>query len=122
MNETYTARALPWAHGWELHVDGVGVTQVRVLANAEQQVRDLVESYTGQDVSGAEVVLRYDLGGLENDLAVAQEMTAQAAQLQVDAAEATRKVVLQLREAGISVSDIAHLLGRSRGRVSQLLA
>jgi hypothetical protein len=25
-----------WAHGWELHIDGVGVTQSRTLASAER--------------------------------------------------------------------------------------
>jgi hypothetical protein len=30
----YTARAVRWSGGWELHVDGVGVTQVRILSKA----------------------------------------------------------------------------------------
>src|SRR5438067_4186011 len=37
---TYTVRAKRWAHGWELHIDGEGVTQARSLAAAERQVRD----------------------------------------------------------------------------------
>ena len=31
---TYDVRAVPWAEGWELHVDGAGVTQVRTLDKA----------------------------------------------------------------------------------------
>lgn len=122
MSTTYTATAVPWAQGWELHVDGIGVTQVRVLAKAEQQVRDLVETMTGVDSAEAEVVLRYDLGGLEKEIADIQQRTRRAADIQATAAEDARRVVAQLRTEGISVSDIATILDRSRGRVSQLLA
>jgi hypothetical protein len=37
---TYTVRARHWERGWELHVEGVGVTQSRTLARAEAMVRD----------------------------------------------------------------------------------
>ncbi len=39
---TYTVRAKRWKHGWELHIDGVGVTQSRNLDGAEQMVRDYI--------------------------------------------------------------------------------
>ena len=42
MNDTYQVRARRWAHGWEIHIDGVGVTQSRSLAGAEAMVRDYV--------------------------------------------------------------------------------
>jgi hypothetical protein len=32
----YHVTARRWAHGWELHIDGVGVTQSRTLASAER--------------------------------------------------------------------------------------
>jgi uncharacterized protein YhdP len=38
--DEYTVTAKRWDHGWELHIDGEGVTQTRTLANAGQQVRD----------------------------------------------------------------------------------
>ena len=34
---TYTVRAKRWKHGWELHIDGVGVTQSRNLADAARE-------------------------------------------------------------------------------------
>ena len=43
---TYTVRAKRWKHGWEMHVDGIGVTQSRNLDGAEQMVRDYVETLT----------------------------------------------------------------------------
>ena len=54
-----TVHAIPWQGGWELHIDGHGVTQVGDLGNAAQQVRDYVATISGCDVSGAEVLLRY---------------------------------------------------------------
>lgn len=41
---TYAVHAKRWKHGWELHIDGVGVTQSRNLDGAEQMVRDYIES------------------------------------------------------------------------------
>jgi hypothetical protein len=41
---TYGVRARRWAHGWELHVEGVGVTQSRNLDGAERMVRDYIEA------------------------------------------------------------------------------
>lgn len=40
--KTYTARAKRWEHGWELHIDGVGVTQSHSLLEAEMMVRDYI--------------------------------------------------------------------------------
>ena len=53
----YDVTARHWKHGWELHIDGVGVTQSRNLAEAQTVVRDYVESLTGADASDAVVVV-----------------------------------------------------------------
>ncbi|WP_146252208.1 hypothetical protein [Streptomyces carminius] len=37
---TYETVAKRWKHGWELHIDGIGVTQSRTLLDAETMVRD----------------------------------------------------------------------------------
>ena len=54
---TYVTHANKWkteqGKGWELYVDGVGVTQVDYLEEAEAQVRDLIETMT--DSSAADV-------------------------------------------------------------------
>jgi len=45
----YQVHAWPWSHGWELHVEGIGVTQVDDLAHAEQQVRDFVATVRDEE-------------------------------------------------------------------------
>jgi hypothetical protein len=55
---TYTVRAKRWKHGWELHIDGIGVTQSRNLNGAEQMVRAYLESLTGRDTSDDTVVIQ----------------------------------------------------------------
>ena len=57
MTTEYTARAVLWDDGgWELHVDGVGVTQVLSLDSAERQVRDMLETMFGSHSVGDAVV------------------------------------------------------------------
>lgn len=119
---TFTARARRWKHGWELHVDGVGVTQVRVLERARDQVCDLIETMTDARPEASAVELVLDMGDLGARLHDVRAMTREAADLQHRAASASRAVVADLRAAHLSVSDIATVLGVSRGRVSQLIA
>lgn len=45
--KTYTVHAKRWARGWELHIDGLGVTQSHSLADAELMARDYIETLTG---------------------------------------------------------------------------
>lgn len=42
--KVYTAEARPWAEGWELHIDGVGVTQCRGITDAASAVRDYIST------------------------------------------------------------------------------
>lgn len=118
---SYAVTAKRWAHGWELHIADVGVTQSRTLADADRVVRDYIESLTGHDMAGAEVTIRPDLGGLEGRAVEARRRNEQVAQQTREAAAASRSVARDLREAGLSVTDTAVVLGVSRGRVLQLV-
>lgn len=40
--KTYYVRAKRWEHGWELHIDGVGITQSHTLWDAEDMAVDLI--------------------------------------------------------------------------------
>lgn len=56
---TYVTHAYKWktdhGEGWELYVDGVGVTQVDHLEEAEAQVRDLIETVTDSSAANVRV-------------------------------------------------------------------
>jgi len=114
------ARAKHWEHGWEIRVEGVGVTQVRLLEQAKSQACDLIETLLERRVSESEIELDAQIGPLVEEIHEVKKLTADAAQLQTQAAFRVRTLVAQLRASGFSVSDIPTILGVTRGRVSQL--
>src|SRR5699024_7841545 len=99
---TYRATAVRWSGGWELHIDGEGVTQVRTLDRAADQVRDYVATLRGTDTSASTVDVRVNLGGIEDRARDAKERTAQAARDQEAAASELREVARALRAEGLS--------------------
>lgn len=116
----YNVRAIRWTHGWELHIDGIGVTQCHTLADAERMVRDYLECDDIADATTAEIRITPELDGLETEARESAELTAKAALAQRQAAARARQLAHQLRDAGLSVTDTAVVMGVSRGRVSQL--
>lgn len=119
---TYTVTATPWEHGWELHVDDVGVTQVANLANAHAQVRDYIETELERDLTDTRIVIVYDLeGNLAKEAAAVKAAADKVASETVEVAARTREVVKRMKRSGISQSDIAVVMGVSKGRVSQLV-
>ena len=117
---TYVAKAKRWEHGWEIHVEGVGVTQVRLLEQAKSQACDLIETMLDRRVTESEIELNFEIGPLVEEIYEVKKLTADAAQLQTQAAARVRTLVAQLRASGLSVSDTATIMGVTRGRVSQL--
>lgn len=118
---TYDVRARRWRGGWELHIDGEGVTQCRTLDQAGQQVLDYLETaHDDFDPDAAHIVIDYDLGGIEDEIDDVKDETTKAAKSQRDAAQHLRQVTATLRDMGLSVTDTATVLGVSRGRISQL--
>ncbi|WP_148044937.1 antitoxin HicB [Nocardioides marmorisolisilvae] len=115
--------AKQWKHGWELHVDGVGVTQVRTLVDAPQQAADLIETMTGDviDPDSLEVEVKIK-GNLAERVARARALVKEAEIASAEAAKESRSVVSALRSNGVSVTDAAVVMGVSRGRISQLSA
>jgi DNA-directed RNA polymerase specialized sigma subunit len=119
---TYNVRARRWKHGWELHIDGVGVTQSRNLAGAEQMVRDYIESLTDHDTADDVVIIKPEVGGgLDREAEAAREAISEAEHALRAAAVRSRQVARQLSEEGLSGKDIAAILHVSAQRVSQLL-
>ena len=122
MSRLYTVRAIKWSGGWELHIDGIGVTQVRTLDRAATQVRDYLETILDEKITDVEVVVIPALGGLEEEVVAARREVSEAAAAQIHAAERSRAIARELRARGLSVTDTAAVLGISRGRVSQLVS
>lgn len=114
--------AKAWEHGWELHVDGVGVTQVRTLAGAAQQAADLIETMTDTIIDPDELEFQIALpDGLAERAKAARRLVRDAEEINAKAAAESREVAKALREdAGLSVTDAAVVMGVSRGRISQL--
>lgn len=116
----YSVRARRWAHGWELHIDGIGVTQTTGLGDAEAMIRDYLRIDDLADWNSADIDIIVDLDGLELEVEESRREVADAASAQVAAAERSREVVRKLRSSGLSINDTARIMSVSRGRVSQL--
>jgi DNA-directed RNA polymerase specialized sigma subunit len=119
---TYNVRARRWKHGWELHIDGVGVTQSRNLAGAEQMVRDYIETLTDHDTADDVVIIKPEVGSdLDQEAEAAREAMSVAENALRAAAARSRQVARQLSQEGLSGKDMAAILHVSAQRVSQLL-
>lgn len=73
----YQVRAVPWEHGWELHVDQIGVTQCTAQEDAEQQVRDLLECMEISDARTARISVWYPADPLPDEIRRALEQEAE---------------------------------------------
>lgn len=122
MSVTYEVLARRWARGWELHIDGVGVTQSRTLTDAEEMVRDYIALDLGIEPDTFEVRITPEIGGGvdENIVAVRTQIRA-AEQAMAVAAERSREIVRELTARGLSGREVARVLGVSPQRVSQLI-
>ena len=119
---TYTVRAKRWEHGWELHIDGLGVTQSRTLHDAEAMVRDYVALDTGAPRDSFRVEIVPEVGnGLDEATRAARQAVAEADKAQRAAASRSREVARALSSAGLSGREIAVVLHLSPQRISQLL-
>jgi hypothetical protein len=69
------------AHGWELHIDGVGVTQSHNLTTAEDMVRDYIALDLGVDPESFDVAITPEAGdGLDEDVAAVRRKIREAEQ------------------------------------------
>ena len=118
----YQVRAKRWEHGWELHIEGVGVTQSRTLWDAEEMARDLIDRREDLPEDAFAVTITPEIGGgLDEESRAAREAVKAADQAQRRAAAQSRTAARRLRQAGLSGRDIAKVLNVSPQRVSQLL-
>lgn len=120
--KTYTVRAKRWARGWELHIDGIGVTQARNLGEAEGMVRDYIALDLGVPADSFDVVIATEIGdGLDAEVFGARAAVEEAEATRRAAATRYRTAAQHLRAAGLTGKDIAAVLAVSPQRVSTLL-
>jgi DNA-directed RNA polymerase specialized sigma24 family protein len=120
--KNYHVLAKRWEHGWELHIDGVGVTQSHTLWDAEEMARDLIGRREDLPEDAFTVTVTPEIGGgLDEETRAAREAVSAANQAQRQAAARSRAAARRLRQAGLTGRDIAKVLGVSPQRVSQLL-
>ena len=118
---TYRVRAKRWARGWELHIDGIGVTQSRSLGGAEAMARDYISLDLDMSAQSFELeIIPHIGGGLDEEVARVRQEIRAAERAQLQAAEHSREVVRRLKEQGLTGKDTAAVLGISPQRVSQL--
>ena len=114
---TYRATAHRDDDWWIVDVTDIGVTQARSISEVYRMASDLVYAMT--DEKGAEVEVCF-VGGVFDEIAQVRLMQERAEEQMAEASAAMRRMVANLRDAGLSGSDIARVLGVSRQRVSQL--
>lgn len=108
---------------WVVEVDGVGATQGRTTAEAQEMAEDLVTAMVEIAPTEFVVDIVYRLPGelaVEFEDARRQQRLAEDAQR--NAATASRKLVQHVLAAGLSKRDAARVLGLSPQRISQLTA
>jgi DNA-directed RNA polymerase specialized sigma24 family protein len=119
---TYSVRAKRWERGWELHIEGVGVTQSHGLKDAEEMARDLIARRLNVPEDSFCVEITPEIGGGVDERATAARAAVRAAaSAQQQAAAQSREAARLLQQAGLSGRDIAAVLQVSPQRVSQLL-
>jgi predicted XRE-type DNA-binding protein len=120
--KTYTVRAKRWARGWELHIDGVGVTQSHGLTDADTMARSYIAMETETSPDSFDLTIVPEVGeGLDEAANAAREATRRAEEALRDAAAEARQVAQRLSKKGLTGRDISAVLGVSPQRVSQLL-
>ncbi|MFJ2438902.1 hypothetical protein ACIOWG_00210 [Streptomyces sp. NPDC087658] len=115
------ARRVP--NGWELHFECRPPVYIKRLDDAFPEARIALSHALELDADSLSVQIRHDLASddLSSQIRDAVQATADAARAQTAAATEMRKAVVALKNLELTGRDIAHVLGLSPQRVSQLL-
>jgi hypothetical protein len=110
------------ADGWLVSVAELGglTTTAKRLDKATEQIKLLAEQATGESKCDIVVKVEAVMPGIICDLEAAQEKMRIASRLQEEASSAIREVVGRMRDEGLTMRDIAVLLGVTPQRVAQL--
>jgi DNA repair ATPase RecN len=90
------------------------------LDKVEAMVKEAAKNYGITDSCDVVIKVIASMPGIICDMESAQEKMKQAAKLQEEASQEIREVVGRMREQGLTMRDIAVLLGVTPQRVAQL--
>lgn len=90
------------------------------LDKAAEQVKKLAHDSTGEDLCNIVLKVEAVMPGIICDLEAAQDKMRLAQRLQEEASTEIRSVVARMRDEGLTMRDIAVLLGITPQRVAQL--
>lgn len=121
---TYTVHAKRAGKYWELHIDGVGVTQSRNLGDdADEMIRNYVAAMNDVPEDSFAYTLKPEVGdGLDAEAAAARQAAHEAEEAVKRSAASNRAAARRLRDAGLTGRDIAVVLRVTPQRVSQFLS
>jgi hypothetical protein len=117
-----TATAERQADGWLIacpELDNFTTTSKR-LDKATEQLKALAEKSTGESQCDIVVKVEAVMPGIICDIEAAQSKMRDATRLQEEASNEIRDVVGRMRDEGLTMRDIAVLLGVTPQRVAQL--
>lgn len=122
---TYEVQAVRWDHGWELHIDGVGVTQSHGLGDAERMVRDYLRLDLGAEVAKnatIRITAKVD-EEIDREVDEVRQLADELAAKQDELAARSRNLVTRMKTVKrMTGADVAAVLKVSPQRVSQLTA
>lgn len=123
---SYHAKVTRDGRWWMIKVPEIdGLTQARRYSEVEHMARDLIAVTLDIKYSEVQVDLEFDIPGIGDLLARVKRIEdekAEAARLEADAQEESRKVARVLVEAEIPLRDAGEILGVSYQRVHQLVS
>jgi hypothetical protein len=117
-----TATAERQADGWLIacpELDNFTTTSKR-LDKATEQLKALAEKTSGESQCDIVVKVEAVMPGIICDIEAAQSKMRDATRLQEEASNEIRDVVGRMRDEGLTMRDIAVLLGVTPQRVAQL--
>ena len=117
-----TATAERQANGWLIacpELDNFTTTSKR-LDKATEQLKALAEKTSGESQCDIVVKVEAVMPGIICDIEAAQAKMRDATRLQEEASNEIRDVVGRMRDEGLTMRDIAVLLGVTPQRVAQL--
>jgi DNA-directed RNA polymerase specialized sigma24 family protein len=110
------------ADGWRVEVPQLDnfVTVAKRLDKISEKIKDLAHDLTGEERCNVIIKVEAIMPGIICDLEAAQEKSREAMRLQEESSAEIRDVVSRMRDEGLTMRDIAVLLGVTPQRVAQL--